>query len=1491
MPPYAAELETWWLGIGYEALKQLVNDEPDDLNSRQCGFAQQMQTRLLAFDNDQTIQVSLQTTWPAIRAARGVDYDANSRKNSKYIASNIFRKPHDGGIDFERAMDGLGYLDAIEIRRLRLLEATHAAMETTSPTESQLQMLQELGRTSTANFRLLHAGFRAYILIEELTKEAECRKQIPQIMGMLNALVPSNVFLEDEDDVDPTPHSPGLRDSVRFSVFEHLMSDHPFSPQEQEIIKMKLSSWCEVPGYPQARDAMVRYCEEFKKLEGVCLAILNDLERKSFSAGSYHVASPISSTLFDIDNSQSSGFSANATQGASAIFTTATSNDNQDSAPTTPFSPWVLSTSHPLLKGMPGREMSPAKTDGALFSQDLSAPPVLSYPDNLSKTEFFQHPFTRKLDMSPVEQATLGLILPREIDSRDFYVLDKIKKRMRYQSERSERTDQSGVPIRPLDQHGGTSTARKSSDRKRWPSLKANISEPISIIGPFPGSLSFETNSYEAPNTSSSPLQSPKPPLRQITMGGSTFRPFHRRGRSTGLSCQLTKPRLSPMEYCRMYLMEKHLSDYEDRPCELPSPDKHWFWTNYYKQFLVIPQIPKVIRRDLEPMAFRSNVESTAADEYAADSDGESVSTVRPETYANEPMRLSLHLGGEPILLPSFMDTLRFNFSDAQVKKALELDKEAGDGRGGPDPEDHDMDVPRRVPAGGDVEDWRPMNEYEPDENDETASAITPIEASGDNDSMMDSDKTTKGTGTAAHFACFDDACTFQNQQSTSLPDPGTPFSRQSTRKNDLIGNSDHADRQVHDYSGSYRLSRQLSRICKEEMSVFDFATPRPRGKTVGCTPQPLATTDTQSPLARFPIAVQPTHRLTPGTLTKRVVGDSGGKLLFEDTRQARLIPSPSDKYHQGLSADLWEADTESIISELQPSPLHINRRKHRANTDESDRRWPRLFERGCADPPTPLEMLRISARTEREDSFDPKVFGNDDDTPTEGDRTPRGLGHQEQGLLQATPAPRGLQRSTSTIITPTQSMKRLEHKASFNLEAMAQSGFTPRHRRESISRETFPRSGIMLNLQSTQERLRCPPQDSNEIEMSTSKIEKTLKARRLPDMPDSGRHERAFAPKEWMRAFTTTPRKSRTMPRNDGRIEKHGEASSGVNWRKTLFQPSATMDEGDVERSTSATTRDFSQPHKLQKPPSRARLTLSSTYRSSNQQLDQSARASSLMPPGSEAYVPERRTPSPTVSQTTAVPRTPSSSISSIFRKRVHSEYNPPATPRTPAEPTLAWSPFVNCEPEPPCASPWVSGNGEGKREKEKRAAYFRDKVEREFQNRQSPKTSSRKDSLESAANGDAVQNNVITDKRTSKASLIQWKQFLEDAPEPLFSSPRPPVPPLPSESQLNTALDRPPRQTQTTTGVTARVAVTPAATYRDKKPQGLTVETRKQRKAMREGAQTPSRNKSTTPANGSSFRSTFRLEVRRMSFGRPEANHEPQRKERETETFPRCK
>ncbi|KAF4341994.1 hypothetical protein FBEOM_4044 [Fusarium beomiforme] len=1475
MPPYAAELEDWWLGAGYEALKHLVNKESEEINPRQCGFAQQIQARLLTFDADETIQASLRTTWPAIRAARGVDYNANSRKNSKYIASNIFRKPKDGGIDFERAMDGLGYLDAIEIRRLRLLEATHAAMETASPTDSQIQMLQELDRTSSSHFRLLHAGFRTCILIEELTKDANHRKEVPQIMGILNALVPSEVFLKDEDDIDPTPHSRSLCDSVRFSVFEHLMSDDPFSHQRQEIIQMKLYGWCDAPEYPRARDAMVRYSEEFKKLEDICLKIMNDLERRSASAFSYHAIYVEPPTLSGTCSPYSSDFPPDAVNGGSTIFTPPTLNDSQDSTPTAPMIPLVPLSSLPLLKGMPGRELSPAKTDGALFAQDLSAPPILSYPDNLSKTEFFQHPFARDLDIDDEGSDMLPIPplphIPERLKAHlTPNVLDKIKKRMRYQTDRSERTDPSDTPFQALNQHLGTSTTRKSSDRKRCSSLKENISNPVSIIGPVPESLRIEGNRCETPNPFSSPSQSPMSPQRQNTVGEGTLRPLHRRGESVKLGFKLTTPRLSPMEYCRMYLVEKSLSDCEDRRCELPSPDKHWFWTNYYKQFIVIPQIPRTIRRDSWPMPTGANGDGFAIDTDATDSDMESVLTIRPGTGSNGPMRLSLHFCGEPIILPTFMDTLRFSLSGAQNQDSLESDEEARDDRIDGVPKDEELALPRRVSAGGESEDWRPMSEYEPDENDEVSSGITPVEARGSNGSIQCLDETIREMGTPSHSTPVDDTDIRQNQQTSSRPDPGSPSIHKSVRRQCLPGNSDQAYVQNNSDSDGFQLSRQLSRICKEDLSVFDFATPRLRGKTVGDTPQSLATTDKRSPLACFPIAVQPIYRLTPGTLTKRVVGDSGGKLLSEDTRQARLIPSPGNKHHQGLSADLWEADAESMISDLQPEPFHINRRQHRANTDQSDRRWTGMFDRGNADAPTTLEMLRMSPRTEQEGDLDLEAVDDDYYSSTEGDRTPRVSEHQGQCIMLTTPGPRGLQRSASTIITPTQSARRLEHKPSFNLEAIGQSGLTPEHYRESISKETFPRSGMMLNLQNTHGRLRCPLQELDGPQLSQNFKDRTAKARRLPEPPNPGRSERGSTAKEWMRAIT--PRKARTMSRQIGRSEKHSEASSVEDWRKNLFQPSDTSEVGDVQCSIS-TTQDFSQTHRLQKPPPQSTLTPSSTYRPPDQRHDRSIRASSPLPLGNEVVVPDHRTPSPTASQNPASSRTPSSSIGGLFRKRIHPDCHIPTTPRTPAQPKLAWSPFANYEPEPPCASPWISGNGEGEREKEERAAYFREKVEREFQIRQSPKRLDRKNSVGSMANGDSVvQDNLTANNRVSKESLIPWKQFLKDAPEPLFSSPLPPVPPLPSDSQLNLALDRR-LQTQTPSRVTSRIEATSASTYRDKKPQGLTVETRKLRKAMREGAQTPSRNTSMTPASGTSFKSAFRFDGRRMSFGRQAA------------------
>lgn len=188
MPPFAAELEEWWLGSGYEALTRLTNNEDDQLSPRQCGFARDLQRRLLSFDNDRTLQAGIQEAWPAIRAARGIDHCTNLRDKVKDIVRNVFRRPEDGGIDSARAMDALGYLDAMEIDRLRRVETAKAAVEAQrarviEAKKSGLEVppvndihphiLEELDRTTSAKYRRFYAGFRSWVRQSGWTRKSE----------------------------------------------------------------------------------------------------------------------------------------------------------------------------------------------------------------------------------------------------------------------------------------------------------------------------------------------------------------------------------------------------------------------------------------------------------------------------------------------------------------------------------------------------------------------------------------------------------------------------------------------------------------------------------------------------------------------------------------------------------------------------------------------------------------------------------------------------------------------------------------------------------------------------------------------------------------------------------------------------------------------------------------------------------------------------------------------------------------------------------------------------------------------------------------------------------------------------------------------------------------------------------------------------------------------------------------------------------------------
>lgn len=243
-----------------------------------------------------------------------------------------------------------------------------------------------------------------------------------KIVACLNSLFPPFTILQDDEDFDPSPCSSGLRDSIRFSVFEHLMGDNLFSEQHRRTIQMKLLCWCDVPGYVQARDALLRYSEESKKLEEVCFNVLDELDRRPSSGMSMRASSADSSILSFAERSMSPEPWGTSSRKSTPEFGASTdpSIDSRMSAVVSPESFSIRPNLNPLLKGMPGRELSAAKTDTAAFAGDLSAPPILTYPEDLSTEEFYQHPLAQDLEMSSLEKAILGLLVPKELKSRDF---------------------------------------------------------------------------------------------------------------------------------------------------------------------------------------------------------------------------------------------------------------------------------------------------------------------------------------------------------------------------------------------------------------------------------------------------------------------------------------------------------------------------------------------------------------------------------------------------------------------------------------------------------------------------------------------------------------------------------------------------------------------------------------------------------------------------------------------------------------------------------------------------------------------------------------------------------------------------------------------------------------------------------------------------------------------------------------------------------------
>ncbi|KAG6141658.1 hypothetical protein E4U12_004517 [Claviceps purpurea] len=210
--------------------------------------------------------------------------------------------------------------------------------------------------------------------------------------------------------------------------------------------------------------------------------------------------------------------------------------------------------------------------------------------------------------------------------------------------------------------------AAKSSqqrNKRKGSSLKSQISDPtLNRVGSFPLGLSLHQGPPGPAFEDSPSMESMPSPVG--TFPDSATGSCHDQSRRLDTSFQFTlaPPRLSPMEYVRIYMLHQADAQRSGQKCLLPAPQKQWFWTPKWEEFLIIPRIPPAIKRGGLP-EYKSpredwtfSVQSPRCFELTASPFGH----VRPITGCP---RLSLHLGGLITLMPSVMNLTSLGMSRA----------------------------------------------------------------------------------------------------------------------------------------------------------------------------------------------------------------------------------------------------------------------------------------------------------------------------------------------------------------------------------------------------------------------------------------------------------------------------------------------------------------------------------------------------------------------------------------------------------------------------------------------------------------------------------------------------------------------------------------------------------------------------------------------------------------------------------------------------------
>ncbi|KAL7956530.1 hypothetical protein V8C34DRAFT_326221 [Trichoderma compactum] len=960
----------WWLTTGLDPLKELVDKEALGCGPQHVGFEQTVQRRQRGFDNDVELQEALRLHVKRLSSHQTPEASCNPRNKLRELTLNVFRKPEDGGLVPDRVLDGLADLHAVELRRRRLVVETPLIFRAGHPAFGSAAMIQELNRKATEKFNQFYMGFRASMVVEELKQARVTRKPSVEIMAVVNALFPAHDLLKNSDDISLVPCTDSLLGCIRFTVLYHLLGDNPSSDKQQAMIQEKLFIWCSLPRYEAAYKALAQYIEEFKTIESLCFNVLQLAEKESSrrKSGSRRPSFTPNSVVMVKSILKGSPQSPREVESLAAS-KRSTSPEFVASAPPVP---------NPLLKGLPGREVSPSKTDGAAFAFDDSSAPKLRYDaggETVVKGEkvgvktfdpsrkLKKKPLPTKQKPLPTRQRSLPA--KQKLLETKQKLLPAKKKQLQARKKRQD-DDIPPVPPTPDIPESMKATITRTSlkllqrmrshpEMKTFPQIASVLAgekaksttklakpptRPKAAHGQVRDSFYLRTSSFPEASIRGSrhSLYTQQAPSTQSVDRAGAMR--KQDGTAAQEQASLSKPevrysmcqpRLSNMEYTRLYLVEEANAKKEKRPCELPPPRKVWLWGPRWEEFLVLPKLPASIRRrfslnngdeekkpmDLEPLG------------QGHDSDADSVETVKGKSSVPaKPPRLSLNLD---------------NMASSLMHLVSEESEKANRILGRPQIHKVVQDSGQESPVLGHfAAEYVTQNcvstidkAEDPPPKSTTSSAST---GESEEEDLYSDDRHLWPPPICQRGAWLDPVSPIAEEVTGSVRDEGdsientTPQLSDDTFETSSIYSDDSARTAVFLGSSSKESedapkTPQTARHHHEQLTTLNEASPVRPGipSSYSCASFDSLSSD-HSLLTHFPISAEQRSRATTEEMVQDILSQSGGRLCVEDARQVRLVERKHSAEIQASSADIWNT-SEYMEPELQPAPLNLSKK------------------------------------------------------------------------------------------------------------------------------------------------------------------------------------------------------------------------------------------------------------------------------------------------------------------------------------------------------------------------------------------------------------------------------------------------------------------------------------------------------------------------------------------------------------------------------------